>query len=128
MLKFNIWYFILSLVIFVAEVLIARYLHGGFIRAYGGDFFVVILIYCTVKAFFVLPIYKTAFWVLIFAYVIEISQYFHLVSLLGLQNSRLAKIILGTTFSFIDLLTYTIGILFVLVCEYILRKPKPVNL
>lgn len=115
------------MVIFVTEVLIARYLHGGFIREYGGDFLVVILIYCTVKAFFVLPVYKTAFWVLIFAYAVEISQYFHLVSLLGLQNSRLAKIILGTTFSFIDLLTYTIGILFVLGCENIFNKPKSVN-
>jgi len=128
MFKFNLSYFLISLLIFATEVLIARYLHDGFIRAYGGDFLVVILIYCTIKAFFPLPVAKTAFWVLIFAYLVEISQYFHLVNLLRLQNSKLARLILGTTFSFIDLLTYTIGILFVFACENFIPKLKRVNL
>jgi len=59
----------------------------------------------------------TAGWVLVFAYAVEISQYFHLVGLLGLQDAKTAKILLGASFSFIDMLTYTLGILLVIVTE-----------
>jgi hypothetical protein len=121
MIKFNIIYFLLASALFITEVLIAHYLHSGFIRAYGGDFLVVIFLYCLVMSFIKAPVFGTACWVLIFAYAVEISQYFHLVSLLGLQNSRIAKLILGTTFSMIDLLTYTMGISLVIITEYLIR-------
>jgi Protein of unknown function (DUF2809) len=122
MIRFNIIYFLLALSLFLVEVLIAHYLYSGFIRAYGGDFLVVIFIYCVVKSFIKTPVFATACWVLIFAYAIEISQYFHLISMLGLQNSRIAKLILGTTFSMIDMLTYTVGIALVIIAEYLIRR------
>jgi len=122
MVKFNIIYFLLALSLFIVETLIARYLYSGFIRAYGGDFLVVIFLYCLVKSFVNTPVFITACWVLIFAYVIEIFQYFHLIRLLALQNSRIAKLILGTTFSMIDLLIYTFGISLVIIMEYLIRR------
>ncbi|GAC1308763.1 MAG: DUF2809 domain-containing protein [Mucilaginibacter sp.] len=121
-MSFNKAYFLLALTVFITEVLIGAYMHDALIRPYGGDFLVVILIYCAVKAFFNLPVLQTACYVLIFAYAVEISQYFHLVNLLGLQNSRVVKIILGTSFSVTDLLVYTLGTLLVIVVEGIRKR------
>jgi len=117
MLKFHIGYFIAAFLLFIVEIIVAIYLHDSLIRPYGGDFLVVILIYCFVRSFFNLPVLPTAAGVLLFAYAVEISQYFHLVRVLGLQNSRLAKILLGTSFSFMDMAVYTLGIVLVIVIE-----------
>jgi hypothetical protein len=116
-IKFNITYFIFTCCLFFTELLIGRYLNDTFIRPYGGDFLVVILIYCFIKTWFNTNIIKTALIVLVFAYLVEISQYFHLVNLLGWQHSRTARMMLGTSFSFIDLLTYTLGVLSIIMIE-----------
>jgi hypothetical protein len=118
------FYFLLALLLFITEVFIALYMHDAFIRPYGGDFLVVILLYCMVKSFVNAPVYVTAISVLLFAYAVEISQYFHLVSLLGLQHSKTAKILLGTSFSFTDLFLYTFSILLVIVVEHIRGNMK----
>ena len=81
--RFNKTYFALAVLLFIIEVLIALYQHDNFVRSYGGDFLVVILLYCFIKSFIVKPVIKTAIAVLIFAYSVEISQYFHLIKLLG---------------------------------------------
>lgn len=124
MIKFNRAYFILTLLLFMVEFIIGADVHDEIIRPYGGDFLVVILIYCLVKSFLNTPVLQTAISVLLFAYMVEISQYFHLVSHLGLQHSRVAKILLGTSFSFTDLLAYTLGILLVIVVENIKQSLK----
>lgn len=107
---------------FLTEVLIVKFMHHNFIRYYGGDFLVVILIYFFVKAFIQISNVKTGIYVLLFSYSIEVLQYYHFVKLIGLQNSKLALIILGDSFSFTDLLVYTLGILFVLIFEGVLNK------
>ena len=117
MFKFNFWYFILMLLLFVIEFIIGADFHDTIIRPYGGDFLVVILIYCFVKSVINTPVIKTALGVLLFSYLVEVSQYFHLVTLLGMQHSKLANIMLGTSFSFTDLLAYTLGICLVIVVE-----------
>jgi hypothetical protein len=114
-------YFLLSIILFAIEVYIGTYMHDAIIRPYGGDFLVVMLIYCFTKSFFNTPPVITACWVLVFAYVVEISQYFHLVTLLGWEHSKTARIIMGTSFSFTDLLTYTLGIGTVLLLEKLLH-------
>jgi len=124
MIKFNKAYFLFTLLLLAIEIFIALYMHDAVIRPYGGDFLVVILIYCFVKSFINLPVLLTACWALIFAYTVEVSQYFHLVQLLGLQHSKIARILLGSSFSFIDLGTYTLGILFVIFLENIRASLK----
>ena len=54
---------------------------------------------------------------LLFSYFVEVLQYFNIVEKLGLQNSKLARIIIGTNFSWLDMLSYTIGIVLVLLIE-----------
>ena len=124
MFTFNKTYFLLALLLLAIEFLIGFYAHDAIIRPYGGDFLVVILLYCFVKSFIDLSVLPVAGGVLLFAYAVEVSQYFHLVSLLGLENSKVAKILLGTTFSVIDLLLYTLGILLVIIIESLWRSLK----
>lgn len=118
-IKMNYTYFMLFALLLIVELLIGIYMHDAFIRPYGGDFLVVILLYSFVKSFIDTSVIKTAIGVLVFAYVIEISQYFHLIKHLGLAHSRVSLLILGNNFSFSDLVCYTLGILLVLLIERI---------
>jgi hypothetical protein len=109
-IKFHLKYFILAVVLFVIEVCIALFVQDNIIRPYVGDLIVVVLIYCFIKSFFSSPVLITAISVLLFSYAIELLQYFDVVKIFGLQNSNLAKTIMGTSFEWLDILAYTIGI------------------
>jgi hypothetical protein len=122
--KFSFTYSILAIIFFITEVFIALYMHDTVIRPYGGDFLVVMLIYCFVKSFMNTPVMATAIGVLLFAYAVEISQYFHLVNVLGLERSSLAKALMGTSFSLIDLLMYTLGTMAILITEHLKTSLK----
>ncbi|PZR29465.1 MAG: DUF2809 domain-containing protein [Citrobacter freundii] len=124
MLRFNKAYFALTITLFITEVLIALYVHDAIIRPYIGDLLVVILIYCFVKSFIDTPALKTAIAVLLFAYAVELSQYLNLVKHLGLQHSRLANVVMGNSFEWIDMLAYTIGAVIIVLVEYLLHKRK----
>jgi len=121
-LKFNWIYFGLALLLFAIEVLIALFAHDDIIRPYVGDVLVVILIYCFVKSFFDTPVLKTALFVLLFAFTVEGLQYLNIVNRLGLKDSKVAAVIIGSSFSWIDIVTYIIGIGFVLFFEKIVRS------
>ena len=121
-LKFNKIYFSLAVLLFAIEVLIALFAHDDVIRPYVGDVLVVILIYCFVKSFFDTPVLKTALFVLLFAFTVEGLQYLNIVNRLGLKDSKVAAVIIGSSFSWIDIVTYIIGIGFVLFFEKIVRS------
>jgi hypothetical protein len=120
--KFNWRYLMLTILLLIVEVLIAKYVHDHIIRPYVGDVLVVILIYCFVKSFLKTPILPTAICVLLFAFAIKGLQYINIVKILGFQHSKPASIIIGNYFSWIDLLTYIIGITVVIIVEKIIRN------
>jgi hypothetical protein len=117
MFRFQKNYFFLTVLLFCIEVFIAIYVKDAFVRPYVGDLLVVILLYCFFKSFWSASVTTVSLVVLIIAYMMEVAQYFNLVHHLGLQHSRLAKIILGSAFEWIDLLAYTLGIVLVLWIE-----------
>ena len=123
-LTFNKPYFILFVLLFATEVVIAMYLKDGFIRHTFGDYLVVILMYCFIKSFIKHYWKVIAIGVLIFAYIIECLQAFNLLKLLNLQGNKLANIILGSTFSITDLVAYTFGFITIIFVEFQLRKIK----
>lgn len=109
-MKFNLKYFLVTIFIFIVEVLIATVFKDIFwLRAYFGDVLVVVLIYTFIQSFFELNKTKTIIGVLVFSFVIEILQHFHFAELLGFKDNRVAMIVLGNSFSWIDLLCYAIG-------------------
>lgn len=116
-LRFSRLYFILTILLFIVEVLIALFLHDGFIRPYAGDFLVVILIYCFVRSFVQAPVVPVALSALAFSYLVETLQYFNLVKHLGLEHSRIANIVIGNYFTWTDILAYTLGIGFIILLD-----------
>ena len=120
-IRFSLPYFLLALVLFAIEVLIAVYAHDRIVRPYIGDLLVVILIYCFVRSFLSTPIIPTAIAVLLFSFFVELMQYFHIVDRLGLQNNKLARTIIGVSFEWIDLLCYAVGIAVVLLVESLVK-------
>jgi len=124
MFRFNRTYFLLALGLFLVEVLIAMYVKDAIIRPYGGDFLVVIWLYCCVMAVVEVNKTKAAIGVLLFAYLIEILQYFRYAHRLGLEHNKVAMIVLGSSFEWGDMIAYTLGILTVLLIEWRLRLKK----
>lgn len=110
-IRFDVKSFLIAIFIFLIEVLIALYVDDKFIRPYLGDVLVVILIYYFVKAFIETKKAYLLLGVLLFAYAVEVAQYFNAVELLGLQDYKVARIVIGSVFSWWDMLCYTIGIL-----------------
>jgi hypothetical protein len=108
-LAFSRRHFVIAVLIFVVEVLIARFVHDAFVRPFIGDLLVVVLLYALLKSFCAITPAKAAIVVFVFACVIETLQYFHLPALLGLAHHRLAVIVLGATFDVKDLLAYAMG-------------------
>ena len=81
------------------------------------------LMYCFFKSFIKLPVLTVAILVLVIAFGIEFLQFLNVVQMLHLEQSKIARTVLGTSFSWIDLLTYCIGIAIVLLVEkYGLKK------
>ncbi|MDZ7646765.1 MAG: DUF2809 domain-containing protein [Cytophagales bacterium] len=120
-LTFNKYYFVLATMLFITEVLIALYAANTFVRSYFGDVLVVILIYCFVKSFIQMPVLPLAIGVLLFAFTVEFLQYLKIVEILGLQKSALVRTVIGTSFAWLDILSYMAGILVVLVVEHVKR-------
>jgi hypothetical protein len=129
MIRFQVRYFLISLLLLGVEVFIAAYMHDSVIRPYGGDFLVVILLYCLVRSFFDLQVLPVAVGVLLFSYLMEAGQYFGLADRLGFKGPSWVRVILGSYFTWTDILVYTLGILSVLGLERGIRgkyvaKPK----
>ena len=83
MFTFNIRYFLLAFALLAIEVLIALFVRDGLIRPYGGDFLVVILIYCAARTIVKASSLKVVVCVLIFSYCIETLQYLHILDWLA---------------------------------------------
>ncbi len=110
--QFSLKYLLLTLFIFLAEVLIATKLsHIFFVRAYLGDVIVVMLLYTFVKSFIKVNNEKLILGILIFSFLIEFAQYFNIAEKLGFQKGSLMYIVIGNSFSWIDNLCYAVGCL-----------------
>ena len=96
-------------VILVIEILIALFVRDSFIRPYGGDILVTILICCFMRMIFLDKIPLLPLWVFLFAVLVEVLQYFDIVSLLGLGDIKFFVILIGNSFSFADIICYAVG-------------------
>lgn len=120
--KKSIVYSFLFIILLAVEVLIALFVKDRFIRPYGGDILVTLLLCCFFRIFFTDKIKLLPLWVFVFAAAVEISQYFHFVELIGLQEILFFKVLLGNTFSFADLICYAAGCVLFYVCDRVIFK------
>ena len=103
-------YLILATVLFVVEVAIAQeYIPSPFVRNSLGDVLVIPLLYFFLRGVSKSTPMVTLVVVLAVGFSVELLQYLHLADLLGLQKGSLLYIVVGNTFSYSDLLMYSIG-------------------
>lgn len=105
------------------ETLIALYGERNFVRPFLGDVLVIGLIYAFLQMILLAPARRMVIGVVSLAFLIEIGQWFDFVALLGLQDSRVASVVLGRTFSWLDFLAYVTGGGLVLWLERSRREP-----
>ena len=91
------------------EVCIALFINDSFIRPYVGDMLVTLLLCCLCRVFIPSKLRLLPLYVFAFAACVEIGQYFDLVALLGLADNRFLSVLMGRTFSWLDLLCYAVG-------------------
>lgn len=120
------WGFAVAFILlFAAEAGIALFVHDRFVRPYLGDVLVVILLYCLIRAVFPKGFLLLPGAIFLFAVGVEVLQYFHFVEKIGLGRFTLARVLLGTSFSFWDILCYFVGCLLCALFEWqrAVRRP-----
>jgi hypothetical protein len=121
-IRFNKKCAVLSIGLLAAEIFIALFINDRLVRPFVGDMLVVILIFTLCRTIVETGYFRLALCVLIFSFAVETGQYFNLVSILGLQHSAMARIIIGMTFDFHDLIAYSSGVLLICIIG-LLRRP-----
>ncbi len=118
----RIIYALLSAFLLLSEIFIALFVHDRIIRPYVGDVLVTTLLCALVRIFFPNKIRFLSLYVLIFATLVEIGQYFDYAELLGLSNIEFFSVLMGRSFSFVDIICYAIGCAVFAVIEITLNK------
>ena len=109
------------LLLLLTEVLIGLYMDDAFIRPYGGDILVVILLGCLVRSLFPKGRLWLGFGLFAFAVAVEISQYFGLVYRLGLGAHPFFPVLMGTEFAWGDIWSYGVGCTLFLLLDWLVR-------
>lgn len=78
----------LSLGIFVIELIIAMFVHDSFIRPYGGDVLITLLLCCIANSVLADRFKPLPLAVFLFSVLVELCQYFDYAELLGLANIK----------------------------------------
>ena len=97
------------------------YGHLSKVLVKAGDMLVVVLVYSFVRIFLPTGIPRMPFYVFLFACFVEVLQYFQLVETLGITN-RVARIVLGSTFDWGDIVCYAVGCVFIVLFEHFVRR------
>lgn len=127
--KFNLKYLLLTIFIFLVEVLIATVLKDQFfIRAYLGDVIVVMLLFTFAKSFLIVNDTKLILGIFAFSCVIEFAQFFNIAEKLGFQPGSLMYIVIGNSFSWIDILCYAVGCLLLYFFVKFYKSKEKINL
>ena len=115
-IKLNIKYLISFIILFTIEAFIALFVHDKIIRPYIGDVLVVILMYTFIRIF-TDKIKHLPLYLFIFAVIIEISQYFNILSRIGLEKNKAASVIIGSSFDAADIGCYWCGSVILVIYE-----------
>ena len=122
--KIRVIYAVIFCGLLAIEIGIAVFVHDAFVRPYVGDMLVTLLLCCMCRVALPDKVRLLPVFVFIFAACVEIGQYFDIVALLGLADNCFLSIVLGRTFSWMDLVCYTGGCMAAFALDEIIRKGK----
>jgi len=123
-MKKRLLYLTATIILLAVEVFIALYIHDDFVRPYIGDVIVVIVVYTFVRIFIPNGIRLLPLYVFLFAVIIEVLQWFHIVDLLGLADSRFLSTLIGGVFDVKDIICYGAGSVLLGIYEYLIREKR----
>ena len=98
-----------AIALFCVEVAIAAFVNDSFVRPYIGDVLAILLVYAALRAATPLSLRSAIAITLVIAVLIELAQAAKLLNALGLGENRLARIIFGGSFDWLDLAAYAAG-------------------
>lgn len=120
----NKHYLLLSLSLLIIEISIAIFAKDQFIRPIFGDYLATIFLFCIMASVLNYPKNMLILVALLVSYLIEMLQFLNILQLMNLEKNKFLKIIIGNSFSWLDILAYTMGaitVLFLLNYKKILR-------
>ena len=103
-------YGLAALLLLLTEIYIGLRVHDDWVRPYGGDLLATPLLYCLFRAATSWPGRQVALVVLAISFGLEALQAAHLLARLGWADCRPVRLLLGSTFSWSDLLLYALGL------------------
>lgn len=107
----------------VLEILIALFVRDAFVRPYGGDILVTVLLCCFLRAAVGEKIPYLSAWVFLFAAAVECAQGLGIASLIP-KEWTVIRVIVGSSFSVWDLVCYAVGCLLFSGAEWFLPRLK----
>ena len=97
-----------ALSLLILEILIALYVRDAFIRPYGGDILVTMLLCCLLRAVLLYRMPCLPLWVFLFALAVEFAQAAGIASLIP-DGWTVIRIAVGSSFSVWDIVCYGAG-------------------
>lgn len=117
-------YFAIFVAVLCIEILIGVYVRDAFVRPYVGDVLVVVLIYCLIRVIKPMGVKLMPLYVFAFACGVELLQLIDVVGILGIPKGSVIAIMIGSTFSFPDIICYAVGCTIVAVTEFLVKLKK----
>ena len=121
-MKKRILYAVASLFLLLIEVIIALYVHDDFIRPYVGDMLVVIVIYTFIRIIVPEKCKIIPLLIFIFAAGVELLQLANIVEILGVEDNKFLKILIGSVFDIKDIVCYAVGCVILCMYEWIRER------
>ena len=110
-------------ILLAAEILIALFVRDSFIRPYGGDILVTVLLCCLLRAYFLFWIPYLPLGVFLFAAAVEFAQALGIAALIP-HSWTAVRIIVGSSFSVWDLVCYAVGCVLFWGAERLILRSK----
>ena len=110
-------------ILLAAEILIALFVRDSFIRPYGGDILVTVLLCCLLRAVFLFWIPYLPLGVFLFAAAVEFAQALGIAALIP-HSWTAVRIIVGSSFSVWDLVCYAVGCVLFWGAERLILRSK----
>lgn len=123
----RITYLIFTIILLTVEVLIALFIHDHFIRPYIGDVLVVIVLYTFIRIFAPEKVKLLPLYILCFAVLVEILQYFRIVEMLGLSDNRFFSVLIGSVFDIKDIICYAVGCMLIIAGQMVYKLCRKVK-
>ncbi len=123
LLKKRLIFLAVFIFLFFIEVLIALYMHDDLIRPYVGDMLVTVVVWSFARIIFPDKFRLMSLYVMIFAILVEVGQYFNYVDILGITNPILVTM-MGTSFAWADIACYAVGCVVTAIVDFVRFRKK----